>query len=252
MGYAEVNNTIHPPTHADVFLCRYTRKDKLGIALIERLRRSNKKINNISNQALHTAFNPDKNPGLMGNIMQTQGTPLPQGSVPSAPSPISEVNNPVTHWNFPVTDPPPSDWDIVNFTPRDLYSKGNNMVVMNKKTLRLLDQAASRASQYGHPPIKLTNQVDPGRNGGYRDPVFNKKQRGATSSRHQYGDGFDIWTQKWSKAERLGLLKNLYSLGFRGFGHGPNNIHADTARKRQWNYQKYSIPEFREFDGSQS
>ena len=82
MAYIEVHKTVHPPTHGDVFLCRYTTKDKRGISLIKRLRRSNKKINNISNQALHTAFNPDKNPGLVQNY----GAAGPTGGFGGAPA----------------------------------------------------------------------------------------------------------------------------------------------------------------------
>lgn len=67
LGYIEVHETVHPPTHGDIFECRYTTKDKRGIALVKRLRRHDKKINALSNQALHTAFNPDKNPGLVKN-----------------------------------------------------------------------------------------------------------------------------------------------------------------------------------------
>ena len=83
IAHAEVNNTVHPPTHGDIFLCRYTRKDKLGIALLERLRRSAKKINAVSNQALHTAFNSDKNPGLMSNYSQGTAVQAAGGSVPA-------------------------------------------------------------------------------------------------------------------------------------------------------------------------
>jgi hypothetical protein len=67
LGYIEVINTVHPPTHGDVFECRYLTKNRLGISLVRRLRNSNKKISGISNRNLHTVFNPDKNPQLMAN-----------------------------------------------------------------------------------------------------------------------------------------------------------------------------------------
>lgn len=50
------------------------------------------------------------------------------------------------------------------------------MVVADKKALRALDKCASRVSKYKHPPIKLTNQVAPSRNGAYRDPASNKSR----------------------------------------------------------------------------
>jgi lysophospholipase L1-like esterase len=169
---------------------------------------------------------------------------------PAATS-LNAVNNPETHWNFPVASAPPADWDIKHFTPRDLQSKGNGMVVMNKKTLRALDKAAGRAAAFGHPPIRLTNQVSPARNGAYRDPELNRKEGGAKGSRHQYGDGFDIWTKGHTKEQRIALLKNLYNVGFRGFGHGVNNIHADTSNRRKWSYNKYPMPAWSEIETSQ-
>ncbi len=150
-----------------------------------------------------------------------------------------DINNKETHWNFdPSTGIKPSDWDIVNFTPDDIKSKGNGMCVANKVALRALDKAASLASTRGHPPIKLTNQVHPSRNGAYRDTAYNKKVGGSNGSRHRFGDGYDIWCKvgEWTKEQRLALLTNLYAVGFRGFGHGRNNIHVDTGNKRMWPY----------------
>jgi|9_EtaG_2_1085328.scaffolds.fasta_scaffold02426_3 hypothetical protein len=255
LGYVEVINTVHPPTHGDVYLCRYTRKDKLGISLVERLRNSNKKISGISNRNLHTVFNPDKNPQLMGNYGLGPNTQLPPNKRPSKgigdKDDLIKQFSPTTHWMFDASESTPSDWDIKNFTPQDLKSRGNNQVVMNKKSLRALDKVASEASTKGYPVVKLTNMVSPSRNGGYRNPAFNADVGGSSGSRHQYGDGFDIWTRKWTKEQRLNLLKNLHANGFRGFGHGYSNIHADTAGKRQWNYGGYPKPSYRSFDGSQ-
>ena len=160
-------------------------------------------------------------------------------------SSLDAIKNPQTHWNFKLEDGAPSDWDIKNFKPEDIVSKGNGMVVADKKALRALDKCASRASQYKHPPIKLTNQVDKSRNGAYRDPVSNKKQGGASKSRHMYGDGFDLWTKDYNPDERINILKNLSDAGFHAFGHGPNNIHCDMrpgTRVVQWNYSGYKIP----------
>ena len=163
----------------------------------------------------------------------------------------TEVSNPDTHWNFnPQTDPLPPDWDIKNFTPEDLKSKGNGMCVQNKKAIRALDKAAERAGEYGHPDIRLTNQVDPSRNGAYRDPVSNKKSGGAKFSRHIYGDAYDIYTKDHTPEQKINLLKNLYNVGFRGFGFGYNNFHADTSKKRSWAYKPYPKVPFSKFDGS--
>ena len=156
---------------------------------------------------------------------------------------------PETHWNFHSSEPLPEDWDIKNFTANDLKSKGNGRVVMNKKALRALDKAASRHQEWGHPPIRLTNMVRASRNGGYRDPAFNAKSGGSETSRHQFGDGFDIWTSGWTEQQRIQILANLYNVGFRGFGHGKANIHADTWKKRRWAYGGYPMPAWSSFDG---
>jgi len=66
LAYIAVNDTVYPPSHGDVFLCRYTRRDRLGIALIKRLRTSNKSmIAAISNRGAHT-FHNSNSPTLMG------------------------------------------------------------------------------------------------------------------------------------------------------------------------------------------
>ena len=163
-----------------------------------------------------------------------------------------DITNSETHWNFAANAPVPEDWNIRHFSPEDLKSRGNNRVVANKQALRALDRAAHRAQQYGHPPIRLTNQVRSDRNGAYRDPIWNARQGGASNSRHMFGDGFDIWTQDHNASERLQLLKNLYAAGFRGYGHGVANIHVDTGKKRRWRYGKASIPQWNTFDGSQA
>ena len=162
---------------------------------------------------------------------------------------LKAVEDPNTHWNFSIDDPVPDDWNIKNFTPKEIMSRGNKRVVADKKALQALDMCASRASQYGHPPLKLTNQVKSDRNGAYRDPAYNKKQGGASKSRHQYGDGFDIWTKNFSKEERIAILKNLADAGFHSFGHGRNNIHADMrpGKSAQWNYGGYPIPDRSKF-----
>jgi hypothetical protein len=151
-------------------------------------------------------------------------------------------------WNFPANGPLPPDWDIRNFGPQTLKSRGDNMVVMHKETLRALDKATTRAASFGHPPIRLTNQVKQGRNGAYRDPELNRREGGKPGSRHKFGNGFDIWTKDFTNEQRMALLGNLYNVGFRGFGHGPNNIHADTSRKRQWNYNNYPVPSWKEIE----
>ena len=57
LAYIAVNDTTHPPTHGDVFQCRYTRNDKLGFELVDRLRDSGKSIEQLDNRSFHQRFN---------------------------------------------------------------------------------------------------------------------------------------------------------------------------------------------------
>ena len=193
--------------------------------------------------------------GSLTPEQRAQSTHSTMSKVPGHQQPgnthsLKNTQNPETHWYFnPDTEPTPSDWDIKNFTPKDCQSAGDKICAQNKDTLRRLDMCASRAKEMGHPPIQLTNMVQSHRNGGYRDPAFNKKKGGSKKSRHQFGDGYDIWTKGWTKEQRINILYNLYAAGFRGFGHGINNIHADTGKKRQWDYNNYGKVPWKEFDG---
>ena len=66
LAYIEVNNSVHPPTHGDVYQCRYTNNDQRGIALVERLRNSGQKIGKISNREIHKAFRGVGSGGTIG------------------------------------------------------------------------------------------------------------------------------------------------------------------------------------------
>ena len=65
LAYIEVNKTVHPPTHGDVYRCKLARKNKIGFVLLERLRNSGFKIGKVANRNLHKAYN-NMSPMLMG------------------------------------------------------------------------------------------------------------------------------------------------------------------------------------------
>lgn len=80
MAYIPVNKTIHPPAHGDIFLCRYTKKDRLSYSLIKRVRSSGKTISAMENKrAMPTMFNSNQ-PQRLGNIPKQQ--PPPSGNRP--------------------------------------------------------------------------------------------------------------------------------------------------------------------------
>lgn len=89
--------------------------------------------------------------------------------------------------------------------------------------------------------------IDPTINSGFREgpksPVqptgvdYNAIVDGASSSRHQQGDAFDIKTTGMSDAERAALVDVMASQGFTGFGIGPNIVHADQRpSSADWDY----------------
>ena len=247
-------STLQRPRTGEIWSCRYLSTDRRGIILINRVGVSKKFLALQNKDSLYqsqaSSWSADS-PQLASSYSPPSQNNTPSNSSSEQYKKVNEVvNNSQTHWNFDASKSPPSDWNIVNFTTEDLKSKGNNMVVQNKFALRALDKAASQAAQMGHPKIILTNMARSNRNGAYRDPTFNASVGGATHSRHTYGDAYDIWTKDWTKEQRLSLLRNLHSVGFRGFGHGWSNIHADTSRKRQWGYSGYPVPSYSSFDGS--
>ena len=71
LAYVEVNNTVHPPTHGDVYDCRFVNNDKMGITLISRLRNSGFKIGKVANRNIHKSYN-NMSPMLQSQTPQDQ------------------------------------------------------------------------------------------------------------------------------------------------------------------------------------
>lgn len=65
IAYIAVNDSPHPPAHGDIYLCRYTRRDRLGLALIKRQSTYGKTIKSISNRGAHIFYN-NNSPILLG------------------------------------------------------------------------------------------------------------------------------------------------------------------------------------------
>ena len=85
-AYIAVSDTVHPPSHGDVFLCRYTRRDRLGIALVKRIRTSSKKfIGAISNRGAHT-FHNSNSPILLSDAPNQPNQPPNSSGYKEPPS----------------------------------------------------------------------------------------------------------------------------------------------------------------------
>lgn len=130
------------------------------------------------------------------------------------------------NWSDPLTEP----WLWPNFTPKEMASRGNGEVFIKYEALNKL-QALRTA--WGRP---LTI------NSAYRDPAYNVKVGGATSSKHMEGMAFDISVVGWTAAEKKEFKELAYSLGFKGFGGYNSFIHVDIHSKRRWG-QQWAWPE---------
>jgi hypothetical protein len=75
LAYISVGESKHPPTHGDIYQCRYVNNDQRGIALVERLRNSNEKIGKISNREIHKSFRGSTTLGSTGASGTGSGTP---------------------------------------------------------------------------------------------------------------------------------------------------------------------------------
>lgn len=151
----------------------------------------------------------------------------------------TEDNSSGQYWDFHISNVP-NGWSASVFAAKDLMSRGNNRVKMYKPALRALSVVASKRP--GGRAVRLTNQVDSSKNGGYRDKTFNSSVGGARNSQHVDGKAFDIHVADYTEEERLLLLQALVDAGFAGFGHGKNVIHADFGPRRTWTYAGYRKP----------
>jgi predicted chitinase len=79
LAYIEVNKTLHPPTHGDVYRCKLVRKNKIGFVLLDRLRDSGFKIGKVANRNLHKAYN-NMSPMLLGGSGGGARNPVPTPS----------------------------------------------------------------------------------------------------------------------------------------------------------------------------
>jgi len=77
MAYIAVNETIHPPAHGDIFLCRYTRKDRLGLSLIKRMRSSGKTITTLENKRTMATLHNTQQPQRLAETPKEQPSPGP-------------------------------------------------------------------------------------------------------------------------------------------------------------------------------
>ena len=118
---------------------------------------------------------------------------------------------------------PPSVWTWKNFRPRELACKGTGRIRLQRKALDALQALRDEVGK----PMLITS--------AYRSPEHNAAVGGSPTSRHMFGDAFDVVMvghnpKTFEEAARRA--------GFRGFGYYPESsppfMHIDMGPARKW------------------
>lgn len=115
-------------------------------------------------------------------------------------------------------------WIWPDFSPYELVSKGNGMLLINKESMNALQKFRHIV---GVPVIV---------NSAYRDHEYNKKVGGAPKSQHLLGRAFDI--RITDSLTRQMIHKYAKEAGFTGFGDYNTFVHIDTGPMRYWDLRK--------------
>jgi len=121
---------------------------------------------------------------------------------------------PLEHWRWP------------NFTPAELACKGTGKVMIDERSLDLLQSLRTMLGK----PIYV--------NSAYRSPKHNKAVGGASQSQHKLARAYDVDMKNHDPSNFESMARGA---GFTGFGFYPpkpngghNFIHVDTGPAREW------------------
>lgn len=78
----------------------------------------------------------------------------------------------------------------------------------------------------------------------FRTPEHNAKVGGAKNSQHTHGNAFDVDVSGMSQSERVALITQARTSGFKGIGVYDNSLHFDVGPDRAWgpSYHSDSLP----------
>lgn len=115
---------------------------------------------------------------------------------------------------------PLSAWRWTNFTPKELSSKSDGLILIDENALDALQKFRDIVG------VPFTP------NSAYRSESHNRKVGGAKNSQHRLGRAFDIPITKNMTRE---VIKNsAKAAGFTGFGDYPKFVHIDIGPARYW------------------
>tara|TARA_R110002020_G_scaffold206756_1_gene412133 strand:- start:453 stop:893 length:441 start_codon:yes stop_codon:yes gene_type:complete len=119
------------------------------------------------------------------------------------------------HWTM-LTLAEAAEWEMIapNFLPKELASKGDGSLVIQKEALSKLQ----RLRHLHGKALSISS--------GYRDPVHNKRVGGSPVSQHVEGVAFDIPISDADMGEHLERL--AVEVGFSAVGRYNTFIHVDN------------------------
>lgn len=117
----------------------------------------------------------------------------------------------------------PTKWRWKNFTPFEIASRGDGLIVIDEDALDRLQHFREIVG------VPFTP------NSAYRSEEHNARVGGAPNSQHRYGRAFDI-------PIKPGLSRNLIHraarrAGFTGYGDYNTFVHIDTGAPRYWDHR---------------
>ena len=121
------------------------------------------------------------------------------------------------HYN----DFPMDEWRWPSFTPREMRSKGDNMLGIDGDAMHKLQALRDLIGK----PIKITS--------AYRSPSHNNSVGGAKASKHLKAIAFDCQMAGHDPAQFEAAAREVGFTGF-GFYRKSGFIHIDTGPEREW------------------
>lgn len=112
------------------------------------------------------------------------------------------------------------EWLWGNFSPKELSSKSDGLLLLHKESL---DKLQAFRESVGVP-------FSP--NSAYRSEAHNKRVGGALYSQHRLGRAFDIPIKTGMSREAIHNFAK--QVGFTGFGDYNTFVHIDTGKSRYW------------------
>lgn len=126
-----------------------------------------------------------------------------------------------SHWTLVQ----PREWDWPHFTPREIASKGDGSLLVDREAMDRLEA------------LRITLDVPIVLASAYRDPLHNAREGGAPRSMHKRGRAFDLVLppDEWlRRSYRRWVAQQAIRHGFGGQGRYCTFLHVDTGARREW------------------